>query len=50
MRKFKIIFLHTDGDTREIIIDAYNKERAVGRFKVNWGLDMKILSASQHSI
>jgi len=45
MKKFKITFLHTDGDIRNILIDAFNLERAVLRFEVNWGNDMKILNA-----
>ena len=44
MKKFKVEFLHTDGDNREIIIEAFNEERAKLRFECNWGLDMKILN------
>lgn len=42
MKKFKIEFLHIDGDTREVIIEAYDIEKAKLRFEVNWGLEMKI--------
>ncbi len=44
MKTFKVTYLHTDGFKRKAYIQAYNKERAKGRFEVNWGLDMKILS------
>ena len=47
MKKFKVNFIHTDGDNREIIIEAFNEERAKLRFGVNWGLDMKILNIKQ---
>ncbi len=47
MKKFKVLFLHTDGSNREIIIEAFNSERAALRFEVNWGVDMKILNLSQ---
>ncbi len=47
MKKFKVIFLHTDGDTREIIIEAYNIIRAKFRFEVNWAADMKIISITK---
>lgn len=43
MKKFNVTFLHTDGDTRIISIEAFNEERARLRFEVNWGADMKIL-------
>ena len=44
MDRFKVEFLHTDGDIREVFIEAFDAERARGRFECNWGLDMKILS------
>ena len=44
MKKFIITFLHTDGDTRDLPIEAFNEERARLRFWVNWGDDMKILN------
>ena len=50
MKNFKITFLHTDGDTRIIIIQAFNEARARLRFEVNWGLDMKILNVIKEKI
>ena len=47
MKKFKITFLHTDGDTRTITIEAFNEEKARLRFFVNWASDMKILSIAK---
>lgn len=46
MKKFEISFLHTDGSTRKIVIEAFDQERAECRFEVNWGTDMKILGIS----
>lgn len=47
MKKFKIQFLHTDNSNREIIIEAFNEERAKIRFEVNWGSDMRILNINE---
>jgi len=47
MKKFKITFLHTDGDIREITLEAFNEERAILRFYVNWSKDMKILNTTK---
>ena len=47
MKKFKIQFQHTDNSNREIIIEAFNEERAKLRFEVNWGSDMKILNINE---
>lgn len=47
MKKFKVTFIHTDGDTRNITIEAYNKERAILRFYVNWGNEMDVLNISK---
>lgn len=46
MKKFAITFLHIDGSTRTVQIEALNIERAVGRFVVNWGTDMEILTVT----
>lgn len=46
MKKFKVFFLHTDEGTREVIVEAFNEERAKLRFEVDWGSDMKILRIS----
>jgi len=43
MKKWKVDFKHTDGRKRTVDIEAFDKKRAEGRFKVNWGNDMKIL-------
>ena len=43
MKKWKVDFKHTDGSKRTVDIEAFDKKRAEGRFKVNWGNDMKIL-------
>lgn len=47
MKKYKVSLLHTDGSNREVIIEAFNEERAALRFEVNWGSDMKILNLSK---
>lgn len=47
MKKFKIQFQHTDNSNREIIIEAFNEERAKLRFEINWGSDMKILNINE---
>lgn len=44
MKKFNVTFLHIDGTTRTVTIEAYNRERAALRFAVNWGADMEILT------
>ena len=43
MKKWKVDFKHTDGSKRTVDIEAFDKNRAKARFKVNWGNDMKIL-------
>jgi hypothetical protein len=47
MKKFKVTFWHSDGDVRETTIEAFNKERAIMRFSVNWHSDMIILNVVQ---
>jgi len=42
MKSFKVCFLHIDGSSREVLIEAFNEERARLRFEINWGSDMKI--------
>ncbi len=42
MKNFKVTFKHIDGSIRTVSIQAFNKERAILRFEVNWGNDMKI--------
>lgn len=44
MKKFKVTFLHTDGDTRQTIVEAFNIVRARFRFELNWGRKIKIIS------
>ena len=46
MKTFEITFLHTDGDIRTLNIEAFNEERAIMRFYVNWSEDMKILTVN----
>ncbi len=47
MKQFKVTFLHTDGDTRITILEAYNITRARFRFYVNWDKKMKIISINK---
>ena len=47
MKEFSVTFLHTDGDTRTVEINAFNLERAKMRFEINWGADMKILKVQE---
>lgn len=48
MKTFKVRFLHTDGDTREVTVEAYNIIRAKFRFEVDWGRGIKILKIYKH--
>lgn len=50
MKNFAITFLHTDGSTRKINIEAFDEERARLRFRVNWGHDMKIIRVELHDL
>jgi len=47
MNNYEITFLHTDGTTRIVEIEAYNEERARMRFHVNWDKEMKIITVKQ---
>lgn len=47
MNTYEITFLHTDGTTRTVEIEAYNEERARMRFHVNWDKEMKIITVKQ---
>ena len=47
MNTYEIEFLHTDGTTRIISIEAFNEERARMRFYVNWDKEMKIINITQ---
>ena len=44
MKKYLVEFVHTDGSVRTVNIEAFSKERAIARFEVNWGPDMKLIS------
>ena len=47
MNTYEITFLHTDGTTRTVEIEAYNEERAKIRFHVNWDKEMQIINVKQ---
>jgi len=47
MNTYEITFLHTDGTTRTVEIEAYSEERARMRFHVNWYKEMKIINVKQ---
>ena len=47
MNTYEITFLHTDGTTRTVEIEAYNEERARMCFHVNWDKEMKIITVKQ---
>lgn len=46
MKKYNVTFLHINGSTRTVQIEALNIERAALRFTVNWGTDMEILKVT----
>lgn len=44
MKAFKVTFRHTDKRVRQVQVEAFDKERAILKFKVNWGEEMVILN------
>lgn len=41
MKKFKFTFFHdVDNEIREIIIEAFDLDRAKVRFKINWNMEV----------
>tara|TARA_R110000737_G_scaffold15021_1_gene31311 strand:- start:1310 stop:1480 length:171 start_codon:yes stop_codon:yes gene_type:complete len=50
LKKFSVKFLHTDGETRTVKMNAFDLENARGRFEVNWCKDMKILNITQDTL
>jgi hypothetical protein len=43
MKTFAITFIHISGEERTAFIEAFDEERARGRFQVNFGWDMPII-------
>jgi hypothetical protein len=47
INKWEVEFLHSDGNIRKVLIEAYDDYRARLRFQVNWGFDIEIITCKK---